>query len=543
MNRAEDPDGTIADVLIVGAGPAGGMAAKHLVAAGLSVVCLEQGDWESSDRLPTGRPEGELMARQRWHWSPNQREREADYPIDESESDVGITMYNAVGGSTWLWGAHWHRLTPSDFAVRSLDGVADDWPITYAELEPFYEEAELAMGVSGLSGDPAYPAPHRHPLPPFPIGKAGRKAAEGMNRLGWHWWPGSNGIPSRPHGHLAACVRLGVCSKGCPEGAKAVADKAYWIDATASGARLITGARVREITTDSAGLATGAIWIDRSGEEHHQRARVVILCANGIGTARLLLLSKSARFPDGLANSSGLVGRNFMPHPISVAVGVFDEQLESWIGPGGIAIYSMQFYETDRLRGFVRGAKWSLSTGGGPLSIHPGLGRASLERGWGAAAHQKMRRLGHSLSWAICGETLPDPENRITLHDELSDCDGVPSVKVHFRVGENDRALRDWHIERARESLVAAGAVETLSIPVLPNSGGHMLGTARMGNDPATSVTDRWGRTHDVPNLYIFDGSLFVTSGGVNPTATICALAARGARHLIAARRDQKVAA
>lgn len=543
MNSSSEASQDICDVLIVGAGPAGGMAAKYLVAAGLSVVCLEQGDWESSDKIPTDRPEGELLARQRWHWSPNHRQLEADYPLDESESDVGITMYNAVGGSTWLWGAHWHRMTPSDFAVRSLDGIADDWPLSYAELEPFYEEAEADMGVSGLSGDPAYPPSHRHPLPPFPLGKAGRKMAEGMNRLGWHWWPGSNGIPSRPHGHLAACVRLGVCSKGCPEGAKAVADKVYWLDATANGARLITGARVREITTDKAGLATGAIWIDRSGDEHHQRARIVILCANGIGTARLLLLSRSARFPDGLANSSGLVGRNLMLHPIAVAVGIFDEQLESWIGPGGISLYSMQFYESDPARGFLRGAKWSLSTGGGPLSIHPGLGRAPLDRGWGAAAHRKMHRLGRSLSWAISGEDLPHRDNRVTLHDELTDSDGVPAVKVHFRLGENERALRAWHLDRACESLETAGAVETLRIPILPFSGGHMLGTARMGRDPETSVTDPWGRTHDVPNLHILDGSLFVTSGGVNPTATICALAARGARHLIASRREQQVPA
>jgi len=399
------------------------------------------------------------------------------------------------------------------------------------------------MGVSGLSGDPAYPSPHRHPLPPFPLGKAGRKMAEGMNRLGWHWWPGSNGIPSRAHGHLAACSRLGVCSKGCPEGAKAVADKVYWLDATTKGLRLLTGARVREITTDKAGLATGAIWIDRSGEEHHQRARIVILCANGIGTARLLLLSKSVRFPDGLANRSGLVGRNLMLHPIAVAVGVFEEQLESWIGPGGISIYSMQFYESDISRGFLRGAKWSLSTGGGPLSIHPGLGRASLERGWGEAAHRKMHRLGRSLSWAISGEDLPHPDNRITLHDTLTDSDKVPAVKVHFRIGENEKRLRAWHLDRACKSLEAAGAVETIRIPILPFSGGHMLGTARMGRDPAKSVTDPWGRTHDVPNLYILDGSLFVTSGGVNPTATICALASRGVCQLIANRRSQPVPA
>lgn len=534
----------IADILIVGAGPAGGMAAKHFLAAGMTVVCLEQGEWQDPAAYTGDRIEGEFMARQRWHWSPNHRLIEPDYPIDESESDVGLTMYNGVGGSTVLWGANWHRMTPSDFAARTLDGVADDWPLTYADLRPHYEEAEIDMGVSGLAGDPAYPAPLAPPLPPFPLGKAGRKLAQGMNRLGWHWWPGSNAIPSRAHRHLAACVRLGVCTKGCPEGAKAVADKAFWIDAVAAGARLVTGARVSEITTGPDGLATGALWIDRSGETHHQKARIVVLCANGVGTARLLLLSQSKHHPDGLANSSGLVGRNLMMHPIAVAIGTFDDQLESWVGPGGISLYSMQFYESDPSRGFVRGAKWSVSTIGGPLSVHPGLSGASLEKGWGAAGHRAVhKRLGRSASWAIVGEDLPNPENRVTLSEDLTDSDGLPAPKVRYRLGENDRKLRAWHLDRACEALTAAGANSTVKVPILPYSGGHLLGTARMGTDPSASVTDPWGRSHDVPNLYIFDGSLFVTSGGVNPTATICALASRGAQRLLAQRREVKIAA
>jgi choline dehydrogenase-like flavoprotein len=533
----------VVDALIVGAGPAGGMAAKHLTAQGMSVVCLEQGEWHDPDDYPSARPEGELLARQRWHWSPNRRLTEADYPVDDSESEVGVAMYNAVGGSTVLWGAAWHRLKPSDFAVRTLDGVADDWPLSYEDLLPFYEEAELDMGVSGLSGDPAYPAPHDHPLPPFPIGRAGRKLALGMNQLGWHWWPGSNGIPSRAHRRLAACARLGVCSKGCPEGAKAVADRVFWLDAVERGARLVTGARVKEILTDSSGLAAGALWVDRLGEEHVQRARVVILCANGIGTSRLLLLSSSGRHPNGLANSSGLVGRNLMMHPIAVAMGTFDEPLESWVGPGGQSIYSMQFYETDAERGFVRGAKWSVSTIGGPLSVHPGLGGASLDKGWGAEAHRKVRRrLGRTASWVIVGEDLPSPDNRVELSCDLSDSDELPAPKVRYRLGDNDRKLRAWHLDRAVEALEAAGAVETFKLPILPFSGGHLLGTARMGADPDASVTDPWGRCHDVPNLFIFDGSVFVTSGGVNPTGTICALASRNVQQLIRTRRDQQAA-
>lgn len=531
------------DVLIVGAGPAGGMAAKHLGRCGLNVVCLEQGEWLDPDGYPGARPEGELMATQRWHTSPNIRLLESDYPIDVSETDCEPIMFNGVGGSTILWGACWHRLRPSDFAVRSLDGVADDWPISYQDLVPYYEEAAADMAVSGFDGDPAFPAPHRYPLPALPIGRIGLKLAAGMNALGWHWWPGSNAIPSKPYRHLNACARLGVCMQGCPEGAKAVADKAFWIDAVAHGVRLLTGARAKQVTINNRGVATGVVWIDRSGVEHHQRAAQVILCANGIGSARLLLLSQSGRFPNGLANSSGLVGRNLMMHPMSIVTGLFDEPLESWVGPIGQSIYSMQFYESDPSRGFVRGAKWHLAPTGGPLANHPGLNGASLDEGWGANLHRAMRRqLGRSAAWIICGEDLPYPDNRIELSSQLTDSDGIPAVKVHYRSGPNETALRKWHMARASESMRAAGAVQTNEIPVIPHTGAHHLGTARMGDDPERSVTNRWGATHDVPNLHIYDGSLFVTSGGVNPTATICALSSRCVQHLIATRRECEVA-
>jgi choline dehydrogenase-like flavoprotein len=428
--------------------------------------------------------------------------------------------------------------------VKSLDGVAEDWPFGYDDLAPFYEEAEADMAVSGLDGDPAYPAPHRYKLPPLPIGKAGEKMAAAMNRLGWHWWPGSNAIPSRPYRHLAACARLGVCMSGCPEGAKAVADKAFWIDAVAAGARLITGARVREIEISAGGLATGVVYIDRLGEARRQKAKQVILCANGVGSARLLLLSQSKRFPNGLANSSGLVGRNLMMHPLTLVIGTFDESLDSWVGPAGQPIYSMEFYETDKARGFVRGAKWNLLPNGGPLANHPGLAGAPLDFGWGANLHRAMRRgLGRSIMWAINGEELPLHENRVMLDTEMTDSDGIPSVKIVYRLDPNGVALRKWHAGKAAESLRAAGANGVTEIPFLPESGAHLLGTARMGRDPETSVCDQWGATHDVPNLHVYDGSLFVTSSGVNPTATICAVASRCVQHLIRMRHDQKVAA
>jgi choline dehydrogenase-like flavoprotein len=534
----------IADVLIIGAGASGSVAAKHLATAGMSVVCLEQGPKVDNGEFWGDKPEWELMSQKRWHPNPNVRDLESDYPIDTSQSDVNPLMYNAVGGSTILWAAHWQRFMPSDFRVKTLDGVADDWPFTYEDIEPFYEEMEVEMGVSGLAGDPAYPKGKELPLPPLPIGKIGMKAAEGMNKLGWHWWPGPNAIPSKDFDGRNACVRRGTCLTGCPERAKASTDHTHWPVALKHGAELITGARVREITVNDQGLATGAIYIDRNGRENEQRAQVVIVCGNGVGTPRLLLLSKSNRFPDGLANSSGHVGKNLMMHPYAAVSGYFDEPLESWLGPAGQTIQSMQFYETDPSRDFVRGAKWQVMPGGGPLGMRAAYGGKALEEAWGANLHRNTRRVfGRSFEWGIIAEDLPEESNRVVLDPVLTDSDGVPAPRIIYKNSQNTHRMIDFHLARAKEAMAAAGAVGMTVTPLMRDCGWHLMGTARMGVDPARSVVDQWGRAHDLPNLYVYDGSVFVTSSGFNPTGTITAIALRAVKHLIAERHNQKVAA
>ncbi len=534
----------VADVLIIGAGASGSVAAKHLAEAGIDVVCLEQGPKVDNSEFWGDKPEWELMAQKRWHPNPNVRDLENDYPVDTSESDVNPLMYNAVGGSTILYAAHWQRFMPSDFRVKTLDSVANDWPFTYEDLEPFYDAMDIEMGVSGLGGDPAYPPGKAPPLPPLPIGKIGMKAAEGMNKLGWHWWPGPNAIPSRPYDGRNQCVRRGTCLTGCPDRAKASTDHTHWPSALAHGAALITGARVLEITVNAEGLATGAIYIDRNGRKREQRAEVVIVCCNGVGTPRLLLLSKSARFPDGLANSSGLVGKNLMMHPYAAVTGYFDESLESWLGPAGQTIQSMQFYETDAARGFVRGAKWQVMPSGGPLGMRAAYGGKPLEEAWGANLHRNTRKVfGRAFEWGIIAEDLPDETNQVVLDAKLCDSDGIPAPKLIYKKSDNTPKLIDFHLERAKEATLAAGAVDMSVTPLMRDCGWHLMGTARMGVDPKRSVVDQWGRAHEVPNLYVYDGSVFVTSSGFNPTGTICAIALRSVKHLIAQRRNQKVAA
>ena len=446
-----------------------------------------------------------------------------DYPVNDDNSPIKVVNFNGVGGSTVMYTAHFPRLHPSDFRVRTLDGVADDWPIDYDTLAPFFAENDRMMGVSGLAGDPAFP-PTQPPMPPLPLGRSGACLAKAMNKLGWHWWPSDTTVATTDYEGRARCINLGHCTPACAQGAKASTDITYWPVALRAGVELRTHCRVREITTNEEGMATGVVYYDKDGVEQFQAAEVVVIACNGIGTPRLLLNSASGRFPNGLANSSGLVGKNLMFHPYSQVYGYVDEPTDSNRAPP-TCLWSKEFYETDpravscaamRFNSAAASARFSRRSPAKPRASCPGA----------RATTRAFRRFnGHRLvASAIC-EDLPEEHNRVTLDPVLKDSHGIPAPRVDYTIGENSAKMMEHGIARGKEILAAAGASDIcVNSPIL-YGGWHLLGTARMGTDPERSVVNEWGRSHDVKNLFIVDGSVFVTSGGVNPTSTIQAIA------------------
>ena len=513
------------DVLVIGAGASGAAFTWSLAKDGFDVLCLEQGGWMDPSAYTTTHDDWELHRQTDFSPDPNVRGLDVDYPVNNQDSPIAPLMYNAVGGSTIHWSAHFPRFHPSDFRVRTLDGVADDWPINYEQLEPFFDLNDSIMGVSGITGDPAYPPKSPRQTPPIPLGKVGDTMAAGFEKLGWHWWPSDSAIISAPFDGRGACNNCGPCDIGCTRRAKASTDINYWPKAIAAGAKLEISARVREITLNPDGTARGAIFYDADGNVQEQRAKNVVLGCNGIGTPRLLLNSASAMHPDGLSNSSGLVGKNLMFHPYSIVSGIFDEDMESYAGPNGCSIISQEFYETDPSRGFVRGYAFQIARGAGPVTTaQGGMGAGPIP--WGGNHRASFDRLfGRNAVIAVIGEDLPELHNQVTIDPELTDSDGIPAPKVTYKMSDNSIKLMAHGMARGEEAMTAAGAIDVKINPLLRRGGWHLLGTARMGNDPANSVVDSLGRSHDVKNLFIIDGSVFVTAGAVNPTPTIQAVA------------------
>jgi len=559
MQIARERDTT--DILIIGSGASAGPFAWHLSQVpGIKIVCLEQGDWvnpqesltETRQRAETVITSEAQAQRQRLVAEPPRegvRYVANGYPYDYSRSYWEPILGNAVGGATVHYTAAWSRMHPSDFVVKSLDGIADDWPIRYWDLAPYYDLNDNMVGIAGVPGNPAYPPKSVDLMPPHKLSPNAEVLARGFSKLGWHWWPLDNAMITRPHrGRMPCPANCDFCDQGCPRQAKNSSDVVFWPEAVRNGVTLKTRARVREIVVNRRGLADGVVYYDADGQLHQQNARLVVVACNGIGTPRLLLNSTSNRFPKGLANSSGQVGRNLMGHPLAGVSAVMDTDTPPGRRQHTNGIGSEQFYESDPSRGFARGF-WMFSTGyTGPINAalgelptpRPTTIPAELRGGpsaepieWGDGHHAAFQQqFTQTINVSIMCEEMPLETNRVELHPTLTDDTGIPAVKIFYQRSENTERVLHFALDRGKELLLAAGAKQVTAANINTAAPGHYLGTARMGNDPERSVVDRWGRAHDVKNLFIIDGSVFTTSASALPTSTIQAIALRTADYI-----------
>lgn len=544
------------DVVVIGSGAAGGSVAWELANAGVNVLVLEAGphrvekDFTHDDTRVF--LQGEMLVD--LLKTPQSFRPDAKTPTKQpapGDPFGGLLYARTVGGSSLHWTANFWRMKPLDFNERTTWGNIPgsgfvDWPITYADLEPWYARAERVLGVSGDHTQNPFEPPRSgpFPLPPLPVKSSGVLFEKGARKLGLHPFPSPMAILSRKYGTRVPCQNCGAClGYGCEFGAKGGSMAVTLRQAVASGrCEVRPNAYVRKIEVNDAGRATGVVYFDATGKEVLQRAKCVVLSANGTETPRLLLNSKSARFPNGLANSSGMVGKHLMFNTYVEANGVFDEPLNEYKGPM-VTRALWDHYAADPKRGYYGGGGLDARYG----VVSPMIGTTMVvnpsKPQWG---DRYARALQHNFSRFMVvsshGTSIPMPTNRIDIDPTLKDAWGVPAIRATYTDHPDDLRFARFHQELARQILEAAGARETWKNPVEPSTGAvHLLGTARMGNSAATSVVDAHNRAHDVRNLFVVDGSSLVTSTRGQPTGTIFALGFRAGAYIAQAAKRGEV--
>jgi choline dehydrogenase-like flavoprotein len=534
--------GEVVDFVVVGSGAAGGVIARELSVAGFSVVVLEQGP-----RLSAADFEHDELKYLLLHGitnGPDQnpqtfRQNLSDTAVRRQGGLNPLTYARIVGGSTTHFTANYWRFREIAFNERSVLGSIPgtgfaDWPITYQELEPYYTRVDWEIGVSGVAGANPFEPPRSKPYPmgPLPVKSSGVLLEKGARKLGLHPFPAPMAILSKPYRGRPACVSCGFCiGFGCEVMAKSSVLYTMIPEAEATGrCEVRPSSYVSRVESDERGRATGVAYFDSEKRTQFQKARAVILSANGSETPRLLLNSASARFPHGLANSSGFVGKYLMFNQQTAVHAVFEHELNEYKSVQVTRVVH-DFYDSDPRRGFYGGGgidgrigpqptRWALASGG------------SLPR-WGAALKERLEAFPRSMVAAAHGTSLPLEGNSISLDPSLKDAWGIPAMRVTYKDHPDDLANARFLVDRSVEIMQAAGAQKVWAEDVVAKTSSvHMMGTCRMGKDPAQSVTDAYHRAHDVPNLFICDGSSFVTSGRGQPTMTIQALAFRAAEHI-----------
>jgi choline dehydrogenase-like flavoprotein len=531
------------DFVIVGSGAAGGVLAKELSTNGFRVVVLEQGPYLTENDFTHN--EIEVFVNHQLTNHPDLQPTTFRKAPDEKATQQQCVMYGRiVGGSSVHFTANFWRLHEIDFIERSKVGAISgsslvDWPITYNDLEPYYTKVEWEVGVSGLAGASPFDPPRSkpYPMPPLPVKGSGVIFERAAWKLGYHPFPAPMAILSQPRPGRDSCVNCGFClGFGCEVGAKSTSLSAMIPVAQATGrCEIRPRSYVTRVAMDKNGRATGVEYFDTRRNTHLQKAKAVVVCANGAETPRLLLLSACSQFPDGLANSSGMVGKNLMPNGNALAFGVFDEPVNDYKG-FAVSRVMHDFYELDHDKlGFYGGGGIDARFDFTPASFAMG-GLPPGTPAWGKEFKKALRQnFTRTLEIFCHGTSLPVETNSFSLDPDVKDAWGLPALRMTFRDHPNDLKMMSWMQERAMEILDAAGAKTKWQFPVREQQFAvHLLGTCRMGDDPKTSVISSDHRTHDVHNLFLCDGSSLVTSGRGQPTMTIQALAFRAADRITA---------
>jgi choline dehydrogenase-like flavoprotein len=538
--RTFKPSETV-DFVVVGSGAAGGVIARELSIAGFSVVVMEQGP-----RLGPGDFEHDEL---KYNYlsgitndpniSPQTFRVSAAETAQRPRWGNSLVYARIVGGSSAHYTANFWRFHENDFNERTLLGAIPgtsfaDWPISYQELEPYYTKVDWEIGVSGLAGASPFDPPRSkpYPMPPLPVKSSGVLLEKGSRSLGLHAFPAPMAIVSKAYRGRPACINCGFCiGMGCEAMAKSSVLYNMIPEAEATGrCEIRTHSYVFNVALDKRGRSTGVHYFDGNKAEQFQKAKAVVLSANGGETSRLLLNSASGLFPQGLANSSGYVGKNLMFNQGSGVYAQFEHELNEYKSVQVTRILH-DFYDADPKRGFYGGGGIDARMGSQPIGWALAAG-GDLPR-WGADYKQRLEGFSRSMIAAGHCTSLAQETNNVTLDPTLKDAWGMPAIRVTYKDHPDDLATAQFLQDRAYEIMQAAGAEKVWrAAPRLARGGVHLLGTCRMGNDPATSVVDKYHRTHDVPNLFICDGSSFVTSGRGQPTMTIQALAFRAADHI-----------
>jgi choline dehydrogenase-like flavoprotein len=502
-------------VVVIGSGAGGGTLSNELAQKGVKVVLLEAG----------GRHEIEDFSNDEWgmfsqiSWL-DKRTTSGSWRVAKDFSGLPAWIVKAVGGSTVHWAGASLRFQEHEFKVKSTYGDIPganllDWPISLAEMEPYYERAEDKMGVTGTHGIPRLPGNNNF-----------RVLAAGAKKLGYKdFHTGNMAINSQPRDGRGACQQIGFCFQGCKSGAKWSTLYTEIPKGEATGnLEVRPSSQALQIQHNDAGKVTGVLYADKDGNQHVQKARVVAVAGNSIESPRLLLNSASAKFPDGLANSSGQVGKNYMRHMTGSVYAIFDKRVHMYRGTTMAGIIKDEA-ENKPERGFVGGYEMETLSLGVPFMA------AFLDPGaWGRDFSSAMEGYANMAGMWLVGEDMPQEKNAITLHATEKDQYGLPVPNVQFDDHPNDIAMREHAYKQGSAVYDAVGAVRTFRTPPYPST--HNLGTNRMSEKPSEGVVNKHGQSHDIANLFISDGSQFTTGAAENPTLTIVALAIRQADYV-----------